>query len=225
MQDRSFLPKTIRLAALTAMGVIALDIVAFSLLPIRYLYPFSFARASLPVQAAVILFHDFADSESSLSPESRRRLHYGMNLLLEEKAGVLLLCGGNRPESGRNGARLMADYLLRASVPATRILVEDSSWDTVSNLAAASRILRQEKIVHAGLVSSPYHLLRIKHLDKGVEKYVLLPYPVPSAVPPPTRREIWLSAHHNLAAWLAAAVLPKDVYRVLVNRAREQADR
>jgi len=169
------------------------------------------------VAAAAVLFNGFTPERTGINDETRRRLQFGLSLLRSNQARLLLVVGGNRPDKGVNGARLMAKYLHEQGVAEEQIIVEDQSRDSYSNLARIRNITGEKGLESVGLVSSPHHLLRIKGLNNpAAAGFRFLPYDAADCDPPLGRGEIWWSAHNNLAAWLAAILLPTPVYDRIV---------
>lgn len=201
------------------------NIALFALLPVPFLYPVFPTHARQPVAAAAILFNGFTPDYTGINNETRRRLHHGLSLLRGNRVRLLLVAGGNRPDKGVNGARLMAQYLRGQGIAEEQIIVEDQSRDSLSNLARITQIMREEGLASMGLVSSPHHLLRIQALNSpAAESFRFLPYDAANSDPPLTRSEIWCSAHNNLAAWLAAVLLPAPVYDRIILWVRTHTD-
>lgn len=216
-----------RWSALTAafLALLLADIALFALLPVPYLYPSFPSQARQPAAAAAVLFNGFTPERTGINDETRRRLHHGLSLLRGNRVRLLLVAGGNRPDKGVNGARLMATYLRNQGVAEEQIIVEDQSRDSLSNLARITQIMREKGLASMGLVSSPHHLLRIQALNSpAAESFRFLPYDAANSDPPLTRAEIWCSAHSNLAAWLAAVLLPAPVYDRIVRWVRSHTD-
>ncbi|MHB8788301.1 MAG: YdcF family protein [Desulfobulbaceae bacterium] len=217
-----------RWPALTAgllAGLFLADITLFALMPLTFLYPSLPAHDREPVAAAAVLFNGFTPDGTAINDETRRRLHYGLSLLRGNQTRLLLVAGGSRPDKGINGARLIAGYLRGQGVAEELILVEDQSRDSLSNLARIREIAEEQGLESVGLVSSPHHLLRIRALNSpAAEGFRFFPYDAAGSDPPLTRLEIWCSAHLNLVAWLAAALLPAPVYDRIVLWVRTHTD-
>lgn len=206
-------------------GLLLADIALFAFLPVRFLCPSLPAGDGKPVAVAAVLFNGFAASPSGINDETGRRLQHGLRLLRSNRAALLLVAGGNRPDKGINGARLMAGYLRGKGVAAERILVEDQSRDSLGNLARIRAITEAKGLESVGLVSSPHHLLRIRALNSpAAAGFRFFPYPAADCDPPLSRGEIWRSAHNNLAAWLAAVLLPAPLYDRIVLWVRTHTD-
>ncbi|MHB8808741.1 MAG: YdcF family protein [Desulfobulbaceae bacterium] len=210
-------------AAFLAVLLLA-DIALFAVLPVRLLSPSPPPDHKKPVAVAAVLFNGFTSTRTGINDETGRRLHHGLSLLRSGQARLLLVAGGSRPDKGVNGARLMAKYLHDQGVAEEQIIVEDQSRDSFSNLARIRDITGKKGLESVGLVSSPHHLLRIKALSPAAADFRLLPYDAADCDPPLSRLEIWWSAHNNLAAWLAAMLLPTPVYDRIVLWVRTYTD-
>ncbi|HBI14948.1 MAG TPA: hypothetical protein DDY20_05455 [Desulfobulbaceae bacterium] len=198
-------------------GLLLADIALFALLPVSLLYPGLPAHDGGTVTVVAVLFNGFTPTRTGINNETKRRLHYGLSLLRNKRARLLLVAGGNRPDQGTNGARLMARYLLSRGVAEEQILVDDQSRDSLSNLARIKEIIGEKGMDSVGLVSSPHHLLRIRALNSPVAAaFRFFPYNSSACDPPLGKGEIWVSAHVNIGAWLAAVLLPATVYERIV---------
>ena len=178
------------------------------------------------VELAVVLFHDFDSSGKGLNNETKRRIHHALSLVRSDNIQYLLVSGGNRPDKGFAGADLMAQYIRNSGdTGAERIIVENKSRDSVTNLENISRIMDGLHLTSAGLVSSPLHLLRIKSTDKGLHgKFYFFPYDAVSCLPPLSRKDFWYSMHYNLAVYVVSLILPERWYNTLVQWVREHTD-
>lgn len=208
-----------------ALALILADTVAFSILPLSFLYPPAVTGENRSLDAAAILFNDFDDSFTGLNAETRRRLHAGLGIYQDNRVATLIVAGGNRPDKGIIGARLMASYLLAQGVPQEDILVEDRSRDSVSNLARIAEISGAGNARSVGLISSPYHILRLqKMFGPESDNFIYLSYDPLRCRPPLTRREVWFSAHYNLAAYFLYTLLPRKTYGKVVVWVRQNTE-
>ena len=201
------------------------DIGFFYTMPLRYLYPFTFDSSTGQLKMAAILFNDFNPTFTGINNETKRRVHYGMLLLENNKVEQLIVVGGNREKSKRRGAQLMADYMLERGVPAKKILIEASSKDSISNMEQLGKILAGLNIDTLGLISSPYHLLRLQNMRipfKADLRYY--PYNPAACFPSLSRREVWFSAHYNALAFIAQFLLPESLYKKLVLWVRDHTE-
>ena len=201
------------------------DLVLFYILPLDILYPFTFNAPSEQLKMAAILFNDFNETFTGVSKETKRRLNHGLTMLEKNRVEQLIVVGGNREESQRKGAQLMADYLLESGVSKEKILLEKTSSDSISNLEKLSMIMVKQGVDSVTLISSPYHLWRIRSMNMPSKtKFSYFPYSPTDCIPPLSRWEIWLSAHYNLTAYFLHALLPQSAYRNFVRWVRKNTD-
>lgn len=201
------------------------DLVLFYSLPLHYLYPFSFDAPSTKPPIAAILFNDFNDTFTGINNETMRRVNYGLALLQSNKVEKLVVVGGNRKESQRKGAQLMADYLLESGAAMEQILLEQTSSDSISNLEQLGRIMEKQGVKTIALISSPYHLQRIRSMKiPSQTKFIYNPYTPDNCSPHLSRGEIWQSAHYNLTAYALHTLLPESVYRNFVRWIRTHTE-
>ncbi len=213
------------LAILFLVGAFVIDLAVFYTLPLGLLYPEMIDNNETRTGTAAILFNDFNDDFTGINDETKRRIHHGISLLEKGEVKQLVAVGGNREKSRRKGAQLMADYMLEQGVTAGNIIVEAGSNDSISNLQQLEQLLGDREIVVLGVISSPYHLLRIKTMDIPLRfKLSLSAYDPASCIPPLTRSEVWFSAHYNALACLAQTFLPESLYRKVVLWVRENTE-
>lgn len=170
-----------------------------------------------PVDAAVVFFSGL-DGAGELDAETLLRLDHALALFRSGQAGHVL-CSGGAHGAGRPGAELMAAYLVQRGIPANRVHAEAVSHDTTTNLEHSLAYASQHAWRALVLVSSPAHLVRIRHLARGAsERLEFSGYREPRA---------WLALnrqiHHEWVAWAAYACLPPGLYRSWVARWRGAA--
>jgi hypothetical protein len=119
----------------------------------------------------------------------------------------------------------MADYMLERGVPAKKILIDASSKDSISNMEQLGKILAGRNIDTLGLISSPYHLLRLQNMRIPFEADLrYYPYNPAACFPSLSRREVWFSAHYNAIAYFAQLLMPESLYRKLVLWVRDHTE-
>lgn len=107
------------------------------------------------------------------------RLDAGAKLLEDNPEAKLVLCGGQGANEVMPEAHMMRDYLIAQGVPADRLLVEDTSTNTIENIENA-----RDKFSLAGektaVITNEFHLARARRLmeQAGLDS-VGLPAPTP----------------------------------------------
>ena len=218
---RKFASKKILFLLVCTILILA-DLGIFFILPLETLES-HLPAPDYPVDAAVVLFNDFANSVSGINPETRRRIHHGIKLLQDGKVEYLLVTGGNRAwDKNLKGSHLMRKYMSHLGIAKNKILTEDRSFDTGTNLKLAGKVLQGQGLSSMVLVSSPYHLKRIQAFTKPQSHDLhFSPYSLNTASPPISRSELWYSAHHNLTAYTALMILPDAMYGSLIRWIRK----
>ena len=104
------------------------------------------------------------------SPALQRRLDTALDYL-EELEGqgctpLIVVSGGKGDDEPISEAQSMADYLIGQGLEAGRILLEDQSTSTASNLKNTIALLEREglKNPHVTIVSNGFHLTRVRML-------------------------------------------------------------
>ena len=104
------------------------------------------------------------------SPALERRLDAALDYLAElEQRGVtplVAVSGGQGPDEPQSEAACMAKYLVRHGLPEDRILLEDQSTSTATNLKNTMALLEGDGYVnpHVTIVSNDFHLTRVRML-------------------------------------------------------------
>lgn len=164
--------------------------------------------------AIAVLFAGFDEDLDGVDRETGRRLDHALGLLDRGLASSLIVSGGNRPGAPRAGARLMAGYLVARGVAAKSIQVDESSYDSLTNLSEIRDIARARGWTKILLVSSAEHLLRISLVarDRLPDGATLVAYPVASCRPAIGPLERWRAANYHLFALALAKALPAPLY-------------
>ncbi|RLK63669.1 YdcF family protein [Atopobacter sp. AH10] len=91
-----------------------------------------------------------------------RRLNQAFAIFQAFKGQPLVVVSGGRAEnSDRSEAQLMADYLISRGVPEGKVMIEDQSRDTRTNMLYSYRLINYRKREETGIfVTSDYHLVR-----------------------------------------------------------------
>jgi uncharacterized SAM-binding protein YcdF (DUF218 family) len=194
--------------------ILLVDIIAFFFIPLEKidkLLPFKELSASSTI---AVLFHGYTGDRKAIDRETKRRINFGISLFRENDSDVLITSGGKRPQNQKTGAVLMAEFAVDAGVSDSSVHIEDASYDSKSNLENISRWISENKIKHdVMLISSPFHLMRIKALREicGTKIYYA-PYILHEANPPISRVELWTSAHYNFVIYIINRILPIEFY-------------
>jgi uncharacterized SAM-binding protein YcdF (DUF218 family) len=111
-----------------------------------------------------------------------RRSEHAAQLWKQGRAGMVMCTGGigshvRVPRSEADGCR---EILVRAGVPATAIVLEDTSRNTEAQARRIHDIMVRHGWTRATLVSDSYHVFRARYIARAVGIDVLLS-PVPAS--------------------------------------------
>jgi uncharacterized SAM-binding protein YcdF (DUF218 family) len=113
-----------------------------------------------PADAIVVL--GAAQYDCRPSPVLERRLHHALDLYQSGIAGRIVVTGGKREGDRCTEATAGAEYLMANGVPEADLLRENQGANSWESLAAAARILREQGLTRAVLVTDGYHALRVE---------------------------------------------------------------
>jgi uncharacterized SAM-binding protein YcdF (DUF218 family) len=124
-----------------------------------------------PADAIVVL--GAAQYDGQPSPVLRARLDHALSLYHRGLAPVLVLTGGKRTADRMTEAAAARDYVVRAGVPESALLLEDQGANTRSSLANTASLMAARGLRSAILVSDPTHLLRSLRIavDLGLDAW------------------------------------------------------
>lgn len=125
-----------------------------------------------PADAIIVL--GAAAYDARPSPVFEERLKHGIDLYKQGMAGRLIFTGGY----GGKGARFAESqvgrrYALRNGVTEEAILIETESRTTRQNLEQAAKLMRNNGLHRAIIVSDPLHMSRALRLarENGIDAY------------------------------------------------------
>lgn len=119
-----------------------------------------FRKPELPADVAVVLgskVHPSGEPSSSLV----RRLERSLDLYRRGAVRAIVVSGGIGRE-GRDEAQVMHDFLVRAGVPSSAIVLDRTGNNTRLTAVHAGEIMRQHGWRSAVVVSQYYHVPRAK---------------------------------------------------------------
>ncbi|MFZ5641365.1 MAG: YdcF family protein [Bacillota bacterium] len=164
-----------------ARNIVIFFIVSFLLLmysPLQEYLALPLVVKDKPRRAeAIVVLSGGWESRERLGKSTLERYNYAIRLFQDGFAPLLIFSGGNldnRPAE----ADQMAEMALSDGFSYQAIVSENSSSTTWENVLFTKRILKENKITHVILVTSPYHMRRAKTMfeEKGV-KVTALPVP------------------------------------------------
>ncbi len=172
----------LRIVCCAGLWIFLLSFVVFSLMLTRT------ARAPLPEadpeRPTVILVFGCHVTNGYPSGELQLRLDRAAALLEHYPDALIAVSGGQGDNEDCSEAEAMQQYLhQKYGIPTERILMEDQSVSTQTNLQYTAEVLRSRGLEDAQVlgVSSWYHLARISFL---AQRYGLLLHPAAAPLPP-----------------------------------------
>ncbi len=120
-------------------------------------------------------------NNGKVSAVYRERINHGINLYKKGKVDYLLFTGGfgkGQKISDSNSAKM---YAVSKGIPESKILIEEHSTITYTNLIQAKEIMFNMNLKTALIVSDPYHMKRSMAMSEKLE-INSLPSPTPSTM-------------------------------------------
>jgi uncharacterized SAM-binding protein YcdF (DUF218 family) len=159
---------------------------------------------------AIVIFGAALLADGRPSPSLLRRIGYGLKAAAVHP-DALILCSGGVGRAGPSEASIMAEVLLRRGVAPGRLVLEETSLDTLQSVIAAARFVRRRGLDGAVVCSDRYHLPRIR-LMLAALGIATAPGPTAPGLAG-TRLVYWLRMYLR-----EALAIPYDVGIVLVRR-------
>lgn len=114
-----------------------------------------------------------------------RRMDTAYDYLIQNPKAVAVLSGGQGPGEDISEARCMFDYLTKKGIPANRLIMEDKSTNTRTNIANSIQKLKEFGIDsnEITITTNSFHTLRATIIAKNNN---LIPYATPAISEWPT---------------------------------------
>ena len=108
-----------------------------------------------------------------VSPVYRERLNHGIWLYESGYVDFLILTGGIGDGNDISDAKAAKQYVISKAVPEQAVFIEEKSTITEENLENAKRIMDENSLKTAIIVSDPLHMKRAMLMTKdyGIEAY------------------------------------------------------
>ncbi len=165
-----------------------------------------------------VVFYGDSRVNRDLGENTLARLEVASRLFLTGEAKAILCVGGKRSYASETGSQQMRS-ILTTTLPAQSVFADSSSFDTISNLQEAKRIIDEHSWHSAVLVSSRLHLARIAIFAESLLKDVSVGL---SAVPRPAietwgeRLQVWREVHYEWVSLALAKIIPYPLFTSLV---------
>ncbi len=124
-------------------------------------------------QADAVIVLGAGASDDEVSPVFRERLNHAIWLYQNGYVSTLILTGGVGDGNEKSDACVAKQYVIENGVLADDILIEEESTITQENIENAQKIMEQEALETAIIVSDPLHMKRAMLMaeDYGIEAY------------------------------------------------------
>jgi len=175
---------------------------------------------TIEADGAVLLFAGMRNQERI--DESQRRINQAYDLYQRGTVKEILSAGGYG--SGiTSGAELYQRKLLTMGVPDNVLSMEGLSYDTLTNINNALSIIEDKQWKRIIFVSSPTHLMRVKHYlqyrSLDIEVYYSS-YNYLESQPEPSLMNLWQRVHSEWAIYLMYNVLGQEQFSRVVRSMR-----
>lgn len=109
--------------------------------------------------------------DGTLSNSLEYRMQAAMRAYEAGYAEAFIVCGAQGGDEPCTEAQAMREYLLGQGVPEERVFTDDQSFNTRQNIENAHRIMQEQGMNSALVVTNAYHVPRAKALcrDEGIE--------------------------------------------------------
>jgi vancomycin permeability regulator SanA len=115
------------------------------------------------MSSAIVIFGAAVRPDGRPSQSLARRIGYGLKAA-QTWPGAPILCSGGVGRAGPSEASVMAERLTACGVDAARLVLDETSLDTLQSVLAAARFVRGRALASCVVVSDRYHIPRIRLL-------------------------------------------------------------
>jgi uncharacterized SAM-binding protein YcdF (DUF218 family) len=159
------------------LGIFSLPLIWFLSLAAE-IYVYSFQTHASPADAAIILGAEVRNRHPT--PVFEERIKHSVNLYRTNQVDVIIFTGGIGEGDQLAESEVAKEYAIQAGIPAEDIYCETSSKITYENLREAKKVLEQQGLTKALIVSDPLHMKRAVTIarDLGIDAY---PSPTPTS--------------------------------------------
>ena len=176
---------------------------------------------NIEADGVVLLFAGMRNQERI--DESQRRINQAYDLYQRGTVKEILSAGGYGSGMRASGAEVYQQKLQAMGVPEHALSIEGLSYDTLTNIDNALSIIEDKHWQRIIFVSSPTHLMRVKHYlrhrNLDIEVYYS-PYDYLQSQPEPGLIALWQRVHSEWAIYLMYNVLGQEQFSSLVRSIR-----
>lgn len=155
-----------------------------------------------------------------LGPRSIARALMGWELYRTNQVDQIICVGAAPRNGGTSGSCLMRDFLIENQVDPEKIYCDSTSYNTITNWREAQKIMDEQNLETAVLISSPLHIYRIGlMIDKPGIYFATYHYEIK------TFRDLamlYFGVHREFTSHFLSIVLPDDTRNRLVKKIRSK---
>ena len=130
------------------------------------IYSFSLTSSKARADAAVVMGATVFRNRPS--PVFRERINHAVNLYRQGVVRYLIFTGGLAGNDELAESEAAREYAITQGVPAEHILIETTSSNSCLNLVEAKRIMDENALEQALIVSDPLHMRRAMWLAESI---------------------------------------------------------
>lgn len=172
---------------------------------------------------AAVVFYGSFDASGNPDKESMRRLSLAVDLYQKGLIKSLIFVGGWRPSKEFSGSQLLAQEAIALGVKPARIFIDTHSRDTIHNWNEAKKIINENKFKKILLISSPFHLFRLKHLSANYDDVQIFygTYSKTGSLPQKYFIENVIDYTYHMISFVTYLFLPSQLYQFLIEKIRK----
>ncbi len=178
----------------------------YLLLLAKDIYSFSLINTTAPADAAVVMGATVFRNRPS--PVFRERINHAINLYRQGTVQYLIFTGGLAGNDELAESEAAREYAIAQGIPEEHIFIETESYNSCLNLLEAKRIMEENDLDEALIVSDPLHMRRAMWLAEHIGLNAL-------SAPTPTSR---YQSFDRKARFLVREVYSYGAYLLNLNK-------
>jgi vancomycin permeability regulator SanA len=119
------------------------------------------------VDAGIVFFGDYVEDGARLGPDSEKRARCAIDLFHSDKINVIVCVGGYEINQWRGKPHRMKEFLVQNGIPEKYIVHDSLSFNTLTNIQEAEKIMQTHRLQTAVAISEPLHVYRISRFIKN----------------------------------------------------------
>ncbi len=171
---------------------------------------------------AAVVFYGESDNSGNPDKESIRRLFLAVDLYRKGIINNIIFVGGWRPSKKFSGSELMSKKAAVLGVKSNNLFIDTHSRDSIQNWQEARKIITKNNFKHILLISSPFHLFRLKHLigNKNNIKIDYCTYNKIDTFSHKSFMENVIDYNYHMISFVTYLLMPSKLYQFLIEKIR-----